>query len=83
MRHIRVHTGEKPFKVNAFWKELIDDNTLKNNFTYIFFLCSVLSATGHSRKRVRYKFIHGNIKVFGRILAASVTPSSVKKVWGN
>lgn len=29
MRHIRVHTGEKPFKVNAFWKKLFD-NTLNN-----------------------------------------------------
>jgi len=25
MRHIRVHTGEKPFKVNTFWKEIIDE----------------------------------------------------------
>lgn len=48
---------------------------------YAFFVpFSVPSATGRSRKRVHYKSIRGNTKAFGRILAASVTPNSVKKV---
>lgn len=38
MRHIRVHTGEKPFKVNALWKKIIDDNILNNSFIHILFL---------------------------------------------
>jgi len=45
-----------------------------------FFLCSVPFATGHLRKRVRYKSMHGNTRAFGHMPAISVTPSLVKKV---
>lgn len=38
MRHIRVHTGEKPFKVNVLWKKLLETNILKNSFKHMLFL---------------------------------------------
>lgn len=80
MRHIRVHTGEKPFKVKALsayinkWFE----RTIVSHVS--FYLCSVPFATGHLHRKVRYKFMHGNTTVFGHTAATSAAPSLVKKV---
>lgn len=81
MRHIRVHTGEKPFKVNALSAYSINKLFERMIVSHIsIHLCSVPFATGHSRKRVRYKSTRGNTTVSGRTPAASATPSLVRKV---
>lgn len=80
MRHIRVHTGEKPFKVtNASCSCVILSRILQ------FYLVRVQSrsvqcAVVHSRRRAPCKFIRGSTTVFDLTLASFVTPSSVRKV---